>query len=505
MRVSLLPPVIPPGRIYELLLAGELVPALRPAGDLVLRGRLDTASSGVVGRPGGGLARLVGVVARDERCEGRRSGDEVELELPEQASAWMLDRALLWRVLAGVGQSGAGRPAPPRRVDGSELLTLADQPSVWTVQLAPGGRAGDQRISWLVVEEHGGTSPSRETARDGQRLRDLVRSAGYSAASLRVRPQDLTAVPSGSAFMRLDEGSRRVYWPLGSLRGMCTLLAGAPAASWDELQLRAQASLLDLLVEQEGLLRLAELLPRTPAERAARLAARTVQALIREEGASRRALADTTFRTGELYRAMSGLLPWLGAVQQRSMRHGMAGRRWEQVHQHGLRRVPASTERQRPIWDRCAEAARILVEDLAARSEQAGRRPPAAAVTIVRQLWIEPRSDRMQAIWREQLERGQLRELLSEVMLSRLRRDIPRLPREDVVLVQAGESEGFKQRVQAAFSRRGRLTLGEDVAVTERAISEGRFRDWDRLLAARSRLAARYARRPRSRSRISPA
>jgi hypothetical protein len=77
---------------------------------------------------------------------------------------------------------------------------------------------------------------------------------------------------------------------------------------------------------------------------------------------------------------------------------------------------------------------------------------------------------------------------LQDGYLSRLRRDVPKLPREVLVFAAAGESAPVKERIASVFSRRGGVLFLEDVAAVERTMERGEFRDWDRVLAARRRL-----------------
>jgi hypothetical protein len=212
------------------------------------------------------------------------------------------------------------------------------------------------------------------------------------------------------------------------------------------------------------------------------------------------------------------LVGWCSPAQRRALRAAFGPRRWEQLADHAVRRPPpqsagparapgaeASGEDPRYPWNAVALAAEHLVRRLAARVEQPGRRPPAATVEIIRRGYIDVRSQRLKAVLQGQIDRSVLEQLLEEVFLSQLRRDLPRLPREVLVLAATGETPAVRDRLAAVFSRRGREIFREDIAAVERAIERGDFSDWDRVLAARQRVWGLYSGSARSRSRISPA
>ncbi|MFO8043269.1 MAG: hypothetical protein R6U25_08715, partial [Alkalispirochaeta sp.] len=229
------------------------------------------------------------------------------------------------------------------------------------------------------------------------------------------------------------------------------------------------------------------------------------------EGAPRRSLADSAYRSGTAYQAAATLSGWLSPSQQEQLRRAFGTRRWEQIFDHGLRRstgvtaaggtaaggaVPgaAGVVASRLPWNAVAAAAEALIADLAQRSQRAGQRPPASTVALVKKFYLEPRGSRLRTVWEDQIRRGVLAELLEEVFLSQLKRDLPRLPRETLVLSAVGEPSAVKERISAVFSRRGREIFAEDVAVVEAAVARGDFTDWDRILAARSTVWGVYNR-----------
>jgi hypothetical protein len=567
MRVSSLPPVLSPGRISDLLRSGAVLPViavdgaalsgddpaffLAPAEEVLPTARPESADRDE-------FARLLGDILRVARVEAIRSGDvpRYSCDIPEVPRGWILDRTLLWTFLAGMW----GRPqppggmGPPRRVDSSELLSLERDQLPWTVRLSPSpGADQDAEVSWLILEHRpesreGNAAPlrpSQSVATAAQRIRDHLRAAGWGSAAASVHPQDHAAIRGGSGMMRLDGDGFRVYWPLRSFHRVLTMLAAASppsvtrdgkdtdaeggsagadspsgdaAAVWNALQFRALLGVLQAELRGWGLLRLVQMHPRTETEKRSRTAVRTVVELIRADGAPRRSLVDSVYRDGEAYRAASVLFAWCSSSQQRDLRSAFGPRRWEQLVDHALRRPPAvptgsasvfvagsSGDDPRYPWNSVALAADLLVRRLASRVVQPGRRPPAATVDIIRRSYIDARSQRLRSVLHNQIDRGVLEQLLEDVFLSQLRRDLPRLPREVIVLAATGETPAVRDRLAAVFSRRGREMFREDVAAVERAIERGEFSDWDRVLAARQRVWGLYRGSGRSRSRISPA
>jgi hypothetical protein len=514
--------------VYDLLLSGALIPGITVHDDdddrtqsqeltIALCGSDDSAPVPVT-TPGGGFARLVGQVIRAAGVEAQRDEDASRFTaiLPTAAAEWIADRSVLWTFLAGGWgiPQGAGGVEPPRRVDSGEVLTIATDIPTWIVRLECDRFSGDAALSWLVVEtvqggERAVSHPSRLVAAGVQRLRDLLGGNGRDA-TVTVRRQDPTAIPGGRGMMRLDSSAARVYWPRRSFRGVLTLLAGDTAGS----PLHALQNLLDFELTGYGMLRLLQTTPRTAEERRSRPALRTVQELIRAEGAAGRSLADTAYRSGTAYQAAATLSGWLSPSQQGQLRRAFGTRRWEQIFDHGLRRSiggagggataggvlsgaaggVAGGVASRFPWNAVAAAAEVLIADLAQRAQRPGQRPPAAAVTLVRKFYLEPRGNRLRSVWEDQIRRGVLAELLEEVFLSQLKRDLPRLPRETLVLSAVGEPPAVKDRISAVFSRRGRAMFAEDVAVIQAAVERGEFTDWDRILAARSTVWGVYNR-----------
>ena len=524
MRVSQLPPTLSPGRVYDLLLSGALVPGIAVDDDnrpqpqeltIALCGSDDRAPVPVTSA-GGGFARLVGQVIRAAGVEAQRDeeGSRFTAILSTAATEWIADRSVLWTFLAGGWgiPQGAGGVEPPRRVDSGEVLTIAVDIPTWIVRLECDRFSGDAALSWLVVEtarggERAASQPSRLVAAGVQRIRDILGGSGGDA-TVTVRRQDPTAIPGGRGMMRLDSSAARVYWPRRSFRGVLTLLAGDTAGS----PLHALQNLLDFELTGYGMLRLLQTTPRTAEERRSRPALRTVQELIRAEGAAGRSLADTAYRSGTAYQAAATLLGWLSPSQQGQLRRAFGTRRWEQIFDHGLRRSiggaggvaggalsgaaggVAGGVASRLPWNAVAAAAEVLIADLGQRAQRPGQRPPAATVAVVKKFYLEPRGNRLRSVWEDQIRRGVLADLLEEVFLSQLKRDLPRLPRNTLVLSAVGEPPAVKDRISAVFSRRGRAIFAEDVAVIQAAVERGEFTDWDRILAARSTVWGVYNR-----------
>ncbi|HKK48616.1 MAG TPA: hypothetical protein VJ932_05935 [Alkalispirochaeta sp.] len=518
--MSQLSPTLSPGRVYDLLLSGVLVPGLSIESDggaddspvddtsltVVLSGTEDEPVVPVTAA-GGGFARLVGHVIRAAGVEAQRThdGTHFRVSLPSPVAEWIADRSVLWIFLSGgwgVPQGGSGGQHP-QRVDSSEALSLAADTPAWVVRLETVRYSGDSALSWMVVEttrrdadtSAGTGQPSRVVAAGIQRMRDLLTGLD-SEATVSVRRQEPSAIPGGRTMMRLESATARVYWPVRSLRGMLAVLSGSDRAdSIGHLpQLHALQRLIDLELSGYGLLRLLQTAPRTPEARRSRPALRTVHELVKSEGAPLRSLVDSAYRSGEAYQAAAVLSVWLSPAQQDQLRRAFGDRRWEQIHEHGLRRAPRRSDGAAVLLPgtAVAAAAEHLVADLSQRSQQPGRRPPAATVEIVRRFYTEPRGTRLREVWETQIRRGVLAGMLEEVFLSQLKRDLPRLPRETLVLAAVGEPQAVRDRISAVFSRRGRKLFAEDVAAATALVERGELTDWDRILAARSTLWGLY-------------
>ncbi len=533
MRVSQLPPTLSPGRVYDLLLSGALLPGLvadsaavadetSPETKNLTVALIGTEDDPVVPvtAPTGGFARLVAHIIRAAGVETQVAADGTHLLalLPAAAGQWIADRTILWILLAagwGVPQGSSGGQRP-RRVDSSEALSIAADTPTWVVRLETPPYTGETALSWLVVETShpsptnaAGTGsagqPSRMVAAGIQRLRDLLIGLDPQA-TVTVRRQEPSAIPGGRGMMRLESIAARTYWPVRSFRGILTVLAGSEsgAGGGGQSRLSALQRILDLELTGYGMLRLLQTVPRTPEARRARPALRTVQELIRSQGAPLRSLADSAYRSGAAYQALAVLSAWLSPAQQQQLRRAFGDLRWEQISEHGLRRAPSAPGGAAILLpgNAVAAAAEHIVADLAQRAQQPGRRPPAATVDVVQRFYIEPRGTRLREVWEQQIKRGVLADLLEDVFLSQLKRDLPRLSRETLVLSAVGEPPAVRDRISAVFSRRGRQLFAEDVAATQASVERGEFTDWDRILAARSTLWGLYNKdRPRSRSR----
>lgn len=526
MRVTQLPPVLLPGRVHDLLVTGELSVAVVPAAEtpqIVLTGRVPSEGAVLVGGAGTGLPRLIGEIARGLRLEALRGtdGEWLEMPIPTEVRRWLLEPAVLWSLLAlaAPADSTSGSLSPPRRVDSGEVLRYAGtggEVRAWRAALALSGSRNDNggaTVSLLVVAREAADHPPRSTVAGLHRLRDAVRRAGYPRADVQMRRQDVTAVPAGSAMMRLDGSLATVYWPRAAFRTVMKILGGEDLRTRDA-QPVALLRLLDGELTDRGLLRTVELFPRSAVERRARHALRTVGQLIRADGVAKRSLIDTAYRSGTLYRDVAYVAQWVGAPERDALRMGFGTRRWEQITVHAARRPPdpgplASTVPDRggdarlPWVQLCHSAGRIAA-DLADRCLRAGQRPPAPTVDVVRRFYLDPRGERMRRVWRERVRDGALERALEGAFLSRLKKELPRLPRQVLIAAAAGTSPACKQRIGAAFSRRGRDILAEDVAAMERVIDQAGFADWDRLLAARTTLLRLYARRSATRASAAP-
>ena len=258
------------------------------------------------------------------------------------------------------------------------------------------------------------------------------------------------------------------------------------------LERAATLRLLDGELTTNGLVRLLQTLPRTPSEKLGRYAVRTVVELARAGGVVTREFAESAYRSSSAYRDLAQIVRWLPeTIRDRCA--AALGRRWEQLSNHGARgRVVAAGEPWRTYpWIAVSEACERLVSDLAARARRAGDGPSAATGEVVERFYTAPRGERLSAVWRRQLASGDLGRALEETMLSRLRRELPHVPRQLLVLAVLEEDRDTKQRASAVFSRRGRALFLEDIAALEAAIRRREFREWDRVLSARRELMRR--------------
>ena len=548
MRVPHEAPVLFPGQIDDLLQSHQLdvVVSRRngaEAGDppsLLLVGPADgvdradaRALRGGTDRHAAGVASCCAEVARTYRLEAPRDGSGGEatfrMDLPETVRAWLFDRALLWLFLSGSwGEPQSVAPASmavPRRVDSSVLLDVDATERVWRCRLRLHGDRGGERdngrdserstatgtFTWLVVERGDGARASRSLGRVLQRMREVFRAAGWPTAEVGLRRQDPRSLSGGTTLMHLDGGTRRVLWPVRAFRGIINALAhgryvesgGVESGSVESgrdaggdrigsslVLENAVMRLVDAELRCAGMLRLMYAHPRTARERRARHAVRTVGELIHAGGAARNNFIDTAYRSGALYRDATTLIRWLAPPDRDALRRGFGPRRWEQIVDHGRRRSGGGDDGVFSPWDRVATAAERLVMDLAQRIDRPGRRPAAATVSIVQRHYSEPRGARLRAAWRRHVDGGTLARALGEAWLSRLRRELPRVPREILILAAVGENREVQQRIAAVFSRRGQQLFREDVAAVEATITRDAFQDWDRLLAARRRLLA---------------
>ncbi|MCG8478881.1 MAG: hypothetical protein MI724_07285, partial [Spirochaetales bacterium] len=343
--------------------------------------------------------------------------------------------------------------------------------------------------------------PSRRLAGGLHMMRDVLRRAGLGEVQLKVRRQPPSSIGGGSAVLRMTSPAWHMFWPMGTVARLVeTLLprdvdGGLRNRSLGDrerlvaLQRAATLRLLDAEVTTNGLVRLLQSLPRTSAEKIGRYAVRTVIELSRAGGVATREFVESAYRSGAAYRDLAVIVRWLPETIRDRLALSL-GRRWEQLVEHGARRPPPPTDgsgRAYP-WIAVPEACERLVSELAVRARRAGRGPSAATGNVVERFYTAPRGERLQAVWRRQLAAGDLGRALAEAMLSRLRRELPHLPRELLVLAAVAEHRDTKQRISAIFSRRGRALFLEDVAALEAAMERREFREWDRVLSARREL-----------------
>ncbi len=523
MDVSLTPSELTPGRIQALLLDRRAEVRVAPAdlaaaaGPFTVRLRVDGNVGGSdsvsdteyrVAEPGGGLAAVVATVVRAGRIEGRRSGDDAVLvRVPAAAAAWIADRALLWATLCGTFGTAAGIPEV-EEVDSGALRSAISERRVWHCRLEASD-ARDPIAAWLVVEtdsESPHHQPSRRLAAGLNMTRDILRRAGLGEVHLKVRRQPPSSVDEGRVVLRMTSPAWQAFWPMRTAVRLMEALVlrdgdAVDAHRYDRhrdgderlvgLQRAAALRLLDAEVTTNGLVRLLQSLPRTSTEKIGRYAVRAVVELARAGGVATREFVESAYRSGKAYRDLAGIVRWFPEAIRDRFAAALGGR-WEQLASHGTRRpLPAGEQGRAYPWIAVPEACERLVSDLASRARRAGGGLSAVTGTVVERFYTAPRGERLQAVWRRQRVAGDLGRALEDTMLSRLRRELPHMPREVLVLAMVEENRDTKQRISAIFSRRGRTLFLEDVAALEAAVARREFREWDRVLSARRELLRR--------------
>lgn len=436
-------------------------------------------SSTAVVELGSALVVAVASVVRGHRLEARWSAPvgAYRLILPDAVARWLFDPRFLWSLLSA--RYGSPRISPvardeqPRRISAGEIISAVTDSRGglrgWTVRIEGG-------VSFLVVAPELG----RDLAAGLDRLRGLVETATGKPSTVKVREQEFSRLDVTARFLRIGTQPWTVYWPEGMYQRFLSWFAGTPA--------EATAVLMNAEFRAYGLVRLLLSLPRSAGELRARGALRTMSALLDAGGTAARVFAELAYTSGEAYRAMSAALPWLPETAREQLRRTLGRRRWEQVWDHAQRGISGGTAAT--PWGTLVEATEFLIGRLADRCRSPGRRPPEAALALVRRYYLEPRDDRLGRVWRRQIDAGELAAAVEEVLLSRLKQILPRLPRRVLLLAVAEESSEVQRKVSAVFSRSGRRMFHEDLLALERAIGRGELRDWHEILAARQRLVS---------------
>ncbi|POQ99112.1 hypothetical protein AU468_10880 [Alkalispirochaeta sphaeroplastigenens] len=401
----------------------------------------------------------------------------IRLVLPDSFLAWAADRTILWRSLGGV--SGPGQ-VEVRSVGVQEVALASQAGPVWRCRM---GGAG-----WIFLP--GGGEIGAPAARGMVRLRDALRGLGVEGEleQTRLPPSGVApgALRSGSQFVRISSPGWTVFWPRVSLeRLLGELFSPAESGSFEALQRGGALVMCDLHLRQGGLGRMVATLPRTPIERQSRHALRTVEELLAAGGRAARTFGETAYRSGDHYRAMVRVARGLSRSRREQLRAALGRRAWEQLLFHSSPEGAAGEP-----WDAFCRACDLLVGDLERRVGSPGRRPPPAAASVVERFYIEPRRERLQAVWKEQIASGRLEGVLEEARLSWLRGALQRLPRAVLIQAGCGDSSRVQMRLSSAFSRRGRRMYLEDVAVLQeqlrrRGASLGQEPSWEDLLVSR--------------------
>lgn len=476
----------PPSRSLVKEGRSQSVPAIR---EMLARGDtrilLDAESSSFVLRPnhasaaetdgrsnfaGGtnGLPQLLSQLLATGRTYREVLAQEgVRIRLTPDAQEWVFDADLVWRGLAG---AAAGEEVERRIVDSGVVAQeiAAASGTLWYCRIDTTG--------WLILSPNEETEkPSQEVVRRIQRQRRTLRSLGLPVDTLRTRRVPESTIAPGVEVYRVAVGTSVMYW----VRTTVTRIARDHGGSLGGVAV----AMIHELLSQEGLAGVTATLPRSPGEIRYRYAVRTIREMIRQRGTATRVLAETAYRSGELYRAMAVVVAGLPPAGRGNVRESLGRKRWQQLYDHS-KTVLERNPRVAP-WDQWAQAADLVIQDLSTRMSKRGMALPELAAAVVRQLYLVPRTDRFQRVWKQQISQGSLASALQEARLSQLRRRLRTIPRLSLLLAACGEVPEVAQRISAIYSRRGRRMFREDLEVLESGILRGETTNWEQLLAAR--------------------
>lgn len=422
-----------------------------------------------------GVARILGDAVVHHGTDGEREPSGLyRIALPGDVLPWIADPVLLWRLLALV--SG------PDRVEvstaGSEELArflLSPAEAVWHCRL---GEAG-----WIVVENSSGEA-EKNLSRGLQAMRDLVRGAGLVPGDAALESSPPSAIREGTRMVRLAAGRWTAWWPVPTLNRFLRRLV-FPAGETVEidpvaLQRAAAVRISDHILRTGGLAELVSMEPRTMEERRARYAVRAITTLVHTGGVAPRVLAESAYRSGNHYRALTGVIRGLSRSDREVIRQALRRRRWEQLLDHSMQGIPPVAP-----WVDFSRSCEFLVRDLSDRCRRTGESVPPAVCELLRRTYSGPRDTRLREAWRQQIEKGALARNLAEARLSILRPLLRRLPWGTLVRAGCGDTREVRMGLSAAFSRRGRRMYMEDAAALDARIERGDYPEWDELLAAR--------------------
>ena len=483
----------------ELLVSGRARMLYSVGGTLSLyrsEERMDTATDLPVGAPGGGLSHVIGEIIATEGGDLIRVDREARflIALPERVLAWIADPDLprtlaanRWGDARRPGQTGGGEV---RRLTGGEAASEVAGRYGWRCSVRMASGWGD--LSWLVFPSHG--------EKGGRLPRDVASGVQRLASALGVRTAEAVAVHrSDGARLQRVESVYIVPSPVGCvvwsrvgwhrLHHVCATRYSVPSAvarwSEDDVMRLAALNLVDGELSRHGLARLVTAHPRTPLERRGRYAVRTVARLIESGGVQARTLVDTSYASGDSYRALARLIPWFSPRHRANLAAGYGRRRWDRLATPALQTV---TRGGAPPWEHFVTCCERALKPLVARVITPGRRPPPRVGELLRHLYLDQRTQRLRFVWRDHIERGSLAVAIDQARLSRLRRALPHVGRERLILSCVGESAATRSRLTAIYSRRGRELFEEDVWARTREIERDEYLQWEELLAARARV-----------------
>ena len=512
-----------PGRAAAMIEAGRLrvgVGALAGAGavDGVIHlvsavGELDPDglySPDGVDRLVAALLRRNGTAALRYRAESGLGLPAYIPELPESGVLRFSDPRLFPEFLAGrLGGNGhtvdvlgpRRRPMEVSEVNAREISLEAAAGQLWVCRAE--WRTGDRgaaagspegqavRIGWLVRErERVGDGTSRKLERSGKPGKpgkDLVRSLyqfqtalqglGFQECRVGITRQETSRIDESRTLVRLAGDAWEAFWPLQTVAKVRDAVS-SPLRT-------AEATVLNLELEQRGLLSLVYRLPHTQEERNAGYAVRTIHALIRRGGRGLQSFVDSAYRSGDQFWAFSVVYHALGQVEQRRIDSFLGPRREQMVERDlsgpGLGRTMVP-------WQQAAVAAEMLIGEYARRTHRPGYAVDADSMKILDRYYIRPRGTALKSLWESKRRDGEVEELLEHGLLSLLRSYGRRLPRAVLVEGAAGSSERTKHRLSLIYSRAGRKIFLEDVEALEGAIRRNDEVQWERLLGAQQTL-----------------